>query len=160
MSVTHITGDLLDWRAGPHDWNVIVSGVNAQRVMGAGLAKAIRDRWPVVWDVYQAEAQAGGLRLGTFIVADIGEGRKVVSLVSQNRYGTDRRHLDYEALYTGLETLRDVLNAAHAEGRVYSLGIPHGLGCGLAGGAWPIVQQIIHFLFDSSPINCYIVQKS
>ena len=45
MSVECIVGDLLDFP----QCNVIVHCVNAQGVMGAGLASAIRDRFPVAF---------------------------------------------------------------------------------------------------------------
>lgn len=46
--IKYIKGDILDVTEG-----IIVQQVNCFGVMGAGLAKQIRDKWPKVYDNYQ-----------------------------------------------------------------------------------------------------------
>jgi O-acetyl-ADP-ribose deacetylase (regulator of RNase III) len=153
MSVEYIKGDLLDFPAG---CNVIAHSCNAQGVMGSGLAKQIRERYPVVFDVYSAAPK----EMGTFSVADVGDGRKIVNMITQSHYGNDgKRYVDYEALYSALETLRDSLDSTRKEGRVYTLGLPLGLSCGLAGGSPTVVDAMIQHLWAGSETKVFVVEK-
>lgn len=155
MSVEYLKGDLLDFS----QWNVIIHCVNAQGVMGAGLASAIRDRFPIAFKAYLDAYSSGDLVLGSFSVGTLENGNKVVNLVGQDKYGTDQRHLNYEAFYSALETLKNVLDDAAKEGRMYSLAFPKGIGCGLAGGNWQIVDAMISSLWSDSKTKVYIVEK-
>lgn len=155
MSLTHIEGDLLDWQAGGHSWNVCCHVCNSCRVMGSGIALAIKTRYPAAFEAYMASE----MTLGTFSVATLEDGKKIVNLIGQRYYGGDgKRYLDYEAFYSGMETLRDSLEAAAAEGRIYSLGVPYKIGSDRAGASWSIVEAMIKDLFDKSVVPCYIVR--
>ena len=154
MSVQSITGDLLDFT----HWNVIAHSANCQNTMGAGIAKRIRERYPAAYAADTEAYNAGKAELGFMSVADVGDGRKVANLYTQYRYGREKRHVDYDALYCALEALRHGLENAATQGRSYSLGLPHNLSCMNAGGDWRIVSAMIHALFDESPITVYIVQ--
>lgn len=154
MSVTHIQGDLLDFA----QWNTIAHSCNAQGRMGKGIAKSIKERCPEAFAVYEEAFNRNELQLGTSTVAKIGD-KRVVNMVTQYRYGSDGRFVDYEALYKCLEGLKLLLENAQKEGRVYSLGLPHMLSCKNAGGDWRIVETMIRVLFDDSPIQVYIVEK-
>lgn len=161
MSVTYVKGDLLAFT----DWNVALHCVNAQGVMGSGIAKALRDRWPAVWEVYEDAHKHGGLHLGSFTVAEVEPGKRVVNLVGQERYRTDpadkTRFANYEAIYSGMEVLRTTMEAAMAEGRgPYSLGIPFKLASDRAGGSWAIIDSMIHDLWAGSAIKTLIVEKT
>lgn len=161
MSLTQIDGDLLDWQAGDYKWNVAVHCVNCKGVMGSGLAKAIRDKYPSSYEDYRKAFEANELKLGEFVVSQVDDGNhKIVHLAGQWNYGTDRRHLNYEAFYSGMEDLKKALEEAVQAGRPYSLGIPYGIGCGLAGGEWTIVESMLRFLLDKSLVPCYIVRLS
>lgn len=52
MSMKHVKGDILTTPTQNED-TVICHQVNCCGVMGAGLAKQIRDKWPVVFDEYK-----------------------------------------------------------------------------------------------------------
>ena len=52
MSIKHVKGDILTTPTRNED-TVICHQVNCCGVMGAGLAKQIRDKWPVVFDEYK-----------------------------------------------------------------------------------------------------------
>ncbi len=62
-----------------------------------------------------------------------------------------------EALYAGLCTFRDILQDALAQGRVYRVAMPW-LGCGLAGGARPVVRAMIEDIFRESPVEVFVVE--
>lgn len=155
MSLTQIEGDLLDWQSGDHKWNVIVSCCNAQRTMGSGIALTIKTKYPAAFEAYSKSE----MTLGTFSVATLEDGKKIVNLIGQQFYGGDgKRYVDYEAIYSGLETLKIVLESAVSEGRQYSLAVPYKMASDRAGGSWAIVEAMLKDLFDKSPVPCYIVR--
>lgn len=159
MSVEYIKGDLLSFAK----WNCALSCVNAQGVMGSGLAKSIRDRWPAVFDAYHEAHKAGELELGTFTVVEVEPGKRVISLVGQQFYRKDpvdkTRFANYEAIYSGMEILRAALEEAVAVGRgPYSLGIPFKLASDRAGGDFAVIDSMIHSVWAGSPIPTYIVE--
>lgn len=57
-----IEGDILSATRG-----VLVHGCNCQGVMGGGIAKLIRDKWPDVYLAYRRVYQSEGLRLGDIV---------------------------------------------------------------------------------------------
>ncbi len=155
MSVEYVKGNLMDFPAGV---TVIGHSTNCVGRMGSGVALQIKEEYPAAYEVYEKAHADGELILGTFTVAEVAGGKRVVNLCTQERYGTDRRYVDYEAFYVALRTLRDNLEHAHKEGRVYSLGLPYNISCGTAGGDWKIISAMIHALFDASPVRCVIVE--
>ncbi len=153
MSVQYIKGDAISF---PEGTNVLLHGVNQLGVMGAGFALQVRERYPAAHEVYMAAYGAEHLWLGTFTVATLEDGRKVVNLVTQREIGTEKRQVDYEALYAGLESIHALLLKAFDEGRVYSIAMPW-IGCGLAGGNRRVVEAMVESIFGSSDIMVYVV---
>ena len=98
--------------------------------MGAGLAKQIRDKWPVVFDEYKKIC--GTDRLGDSQTVQVAPQLYVANLFGQLNYGRDKRQTNYAALAA----------AIFGEMKVHpnaTFRIPYGLGCGLAGGNWVTV---------------------
>lgn len=123
---------------------IIVHQVNAQGVMGSGVAKAIKDKWPEVYKEYRLQYIEGRLNLGSMHLVPIHykppRGLKVCNLVGQEFYGTNKQHTDYYALRLGLRQLREYMDQHY----MLSSDIHHPLiGCGLGGGNWYTVKQII-----------------
>ncbi len=119
---------------------IIMHQVNCRGVMGAGLARQIRNRWPIVYSDYLDAFRNKQLRLGEVIYTHIDDGLMVASLCAQDDYGRVEGHVftDYGSLRTCIhktEEWRKVLKT-----RAF---IPFGMGCGLAGGNWSYVKEII-----------------
>ena len=155
MSVEYITGNVLDFPAGA---NVLAHAVNSLGVMGAGVAKQIAEEYPAALAAYMEAHAAGQLTLGSFTVAEVAGGKRVVNLVVQERIGTDRRQVDYEAVYFSLDALHTILKEAHAAGRVYTLCMPW-VGCGLAGGSRAVIRAMVETIFGDSPVRCVVVTR-
>lgn len=165
MSVEIITGNLLEFTK----WDVAGHCANCRHTFGSGLALQIKQLFPAAYEAdgeaYRAalgiapneDIAAEGM-LGEFSVADVGDGCKIVNIYAQKDYGRERRQLNYEALYSALNELRNALEKAHHEGRAHSLGLPYRLGSDRAGGTWSIVESMIRALFEESPIPVYIVK--
>ena len=114
---------------------VIVQQVNCRKVMGKGLALAIRSKWPQVFDAYrQKQWQLGDVQLVQVSDAPL----YVCNLAGQDGYGTDKRYTDYDALRIGLRRVQAWTIKANLP-----LHIPAGIGCKLGGGNWETVQDII-----------------
>lgn len=124
-----------------HDFTVICHQVNCRGVAGAGLAKQIRDTYPGWYDTYRAVASADMLGVAQFTPTTRDYSHWICNLYGQDNFGRDRQYTDYDALRSALGDLREwVLNFASDD---YEIRIPYGLGCGLAGGQWPVVLHII-----------------
>lgn len=158
MSVEHIKGDLLDF---PNGINVIAHCANCMNTMGSGIAKAIKERYPAAFEADTKMSEKKEVEMGRFSLTDVAEGKKVVNLYGQYRFNKKsedwKRHLDYEAIFVALETLRDVMEDARKKNRFYTLGLPYRMGCDRAGGSWVVMEAMINSLFASSPIKCFIV---
>jgi O-acetyl-ADP-ribose deacetylase (regulator of RNase III) len=135
MTMKEINKDILTVNRG-----IIAHQVNARGIMGSGLALHIRDRWPGVYNDYREAFKKGQLKLGSVILCRVYVGRDlyVANLVGQDRFGTDRRYTNYAALEKSLWITRITADYLHL-----SVYIPYLMGCGLGGGDWDIIQDII-----------------
>jgi O-acetyl-ADP-ribose deacetylase (regulator of RNase III) len=135
---------------GTPDKCIIVQQCNAKGVMGAGLAKAIRDRYPQVYDHYRAEFELGLLELGYTSYIEVEENILICNIVGQESYGREKKlYTNYKALRAGLE---DVKMMAHDLG--LDVVIPFGIGCGLGGGKWSeVVYPMIEYVFKGDLIE-------
>ena len=130
MTVTYHTGDILESGA-----SIIAHQVNCKGVMGAGLAKQIRDRWPHVYTVYKDSTDLrGSSMLGKCLLVFCGT-QAVANLFGQDGYGRDKQYTNYTALRSALRQLARIGTS--------SIAFPYGMGAGLGGGDWDTVLRII-----------------
>lgn len=124
------------FEAGP---GVIAHQVNCHGVMGAGIAFQIKSKLPLAY-VHYAEACADGPDglLGKCQIVSVGNDRFVANLFGQRDYGSDSVQTDYAALEKALATAYKFADESEC-----SLYIPWKIGCGLAGGDWDVVSEII-----------------
>lgn len=116
---------------------VIAHGCNCKGVMGSGVAKAIRAKWPNVFNEYRKKFETEGLRLGDTQLVKIGEGKYVANLMTQQRYGADgHRYVDYDAVRNCFKTLNTLISPG------IPIAIPK-IGAGLGGGDWNTIKKII-----------------
>ena len=130
-----INGNLLDIETG-----LICHQCNCMGKMEAGLAKSIAKKYPAVKADYEVHFARGGLRLGTvaYSVANRQNDLWVAHLCGQNSYGREKKlYTDYNALAKCFKMLHTTVDTR------YDIYLPHGIGCGLAGGDWNIVEGLI-----------------
>lgn len=152
--ITEIVGNLLE----TDKCQVIVHQANLFHTFGAGIARAIRDKFPEAFAADEATSHGETSKLGTYSVGKITNPRGtsikfIVNLYSQNGIGGQDRQTSYDAMVVGLTKLRDRLEARRD---TLTLGIPFQLGCGLANGNWTIVRAIIESIFATSRIPVII----
>ena len=123
---------------------IIIQQVNAQGVMGSGFAKAIRDKWPKVWEEYSKEVlpnqpDKGLDYLGCVIYVQVDEKLWVANLVGQQFYGRDKGQVYtlYPAVARGLHSISNF-----AQNKDLDVHYPP-IGCGLASGDWTIVSWLL-----------------
>lgn len=119
---------------------IICHQVNTQGVMGAGLALAIRTKWPEVYSHYRAEYEANKLHLGRVLFSKVENRLWVVHLIAQKSYGSGIQ-TDYKAFRSSVRQMRRILQATLL--RDLDIYLPYKIGCGLAGGDWETVLAII-----------------
>jgi O-acetyl-ADP-ribose deacetylase (regulator of RNase III) len=122
--IIYETGDLLD-----ADERYIVHGCNAQGVMGSGVAKLIRARYPKAYVDYRQVYETAGLRLGQIIWSDC-ERHVVLNAITQDKYGTDPNviYCDYEAIRAAMRTIERSVDGARVAMPLIGAGRAHGSG--------------------------------
>lgn len=129
MITKYIKGDIRDT-----ELDHIAHGVNCQNVMGSGVAKALYEKWPEVKSIYHEE---GHVVLGAISSVDCwGYNKTVWNCYTQNHYlPRSVRNVNYAAIVQCFDKLKLC--------GITKLAIPK-IGCGLAGGDWNIVEQLIN----------------
>lgn len=145
-----INGNITDVTSG-----IICHQVNCQGVMGAGVALAIRKKWPVAYAEYKQAYTNGALILGNIIFAKIQADLYVVHICGQDRYGHIGIYTNYEALHKAIHSLSEMRRKVSKDiGVVFPVYFPNGMGCRLAGGDWNVVIKIIEkYIPDAKIVN-------
>ena len=120
------------------DERCIVHGCNAQGVMGAGVALAIRRAYPEAYETYINEFKTFGLKLGS-VYHSSSRGKLVWHAITQINVGTDRRQVDYEAIFHALETINAI---GPRDYDLDAIAFPR-IGAGLGGGNWGVISAMI-----------------
>lgn len=134
--------------------DIIVHQVNCLGVMGAGLAKQIAERYPIVKEKYleYCNKYIRESLLGELHLVDTKEGKLVANVFGQmgiKKNSLDKKvYTDFEALKLGLERVRNF-----AEVQSMSVAIPTHIGCGLAGGDWDEIKPMIENVFKGSGVD-------
>lgn len=144
--ITIIDKNILDVEAG-----IICHQTNCIGAFG-GLAGAIGRKWPIVYREYQRRIihiePNNWKLLGEAQEIQVSPTLSVYNLFGQYDVGIDSRKTEYSALIQAFASL-----AKEANRDVY---IPYKLGCGLGGGNWNIVSDIIEQAFSYAESDVYI----
>jgi O-acetyl-ADP-ribose deacetylase (regulator of RNase III) len=145
MAFKVIKGDIFDPKL-DKIVRVIVHGCNAQGVMGSGIAKIIRDKYPEVYEDYKAHEAEHGLNLGDVLYTIINDNLVVCSAITQKFYGRDPNitYVDYLAVANSLNEI-----AKHAKGLDLEIHLPY-IGGGLANGS----RKKLLNIFEESLKGC------
>lgn len=134
--------------------DIICHQVNCQGVMGSGVAKQVREKYPPVYraykewcDNYKAEDLLGKSQyvpLGNFWDTMRGKSENnlfgIINIFGQLDYGYGKCHTDYDAL-------KHAFDSIHKFVRLYDftpiIAFPYKFGCARGGGDWDIVYKMI-----------------
>lgn len=137
------TGDLFDTDA---FW--IGHGVNTQGVMGAGIAKTFRDKYPINYLAYRRDCAAEKLKAGG-ILSIYEHQRVVVNLATQILPGRQARYR-HVLMSTSLAAANIMNSGSFWNKKPKVLAIPE-LGCGIGGLRWPVVRELLLCVEEENP---------
>jgi len=149
-----VEGDILNLNEG-----IFVHGCNCFGVMGGGIAKLVRNKWPEVYNAYKSRYAKMGLQLGDVVsvghqklhnnkavarhlhalTATLPEQVIVVNAMTQFDFGSEegRVYVDYDAVFASFARVKLLAKDS-------GLGVHFPLiGCGLAKGKWEEVEAQI-----------------
>lgn len=139
MEIVYLIGDLLE-----SPYRLILHGCNAQGVMGSGVAKQIRKKFPQAFEEYYTAYEKEMLWLGDVIFADCGS-KIIANGITQQYYGRSGNcFINYEAINNVME---DTHNYAAKHGMEH-VAMPL-IGAGLGGGSWKKISSIIEDKFTN-----------
>lgn len=137
--LNYIKGDLFNTHR-----EIICHGVNCRGKFGSGVAGQIAKLYPKVKDEYLKWHNSIGWQLGDTQFVHISpdevsglDERYIVNMATQYYYGRRGFYVNYDAVRS---TLDHVIRFAQETG--FGVAMPK-VGCGLAGGEWSIVQDIL-----------------
>lgn len=148
-----IEGNLFDSKA-----QIICHQVNAKGVMGSGVAKEVRERYPHVYGAYRNEYEIGNLKIGTVVYATAKKDQVIANMCAQSNYGYDgKQYTDYYALQ---KCLNDVFIYACSDFDVKpTIAFPYKMSCDRGGASWDIVYQMIESTFKDFDIEIWKLNK-
>ena len=155
MAIEIVNGCLLKaFESGEVD--SIAHCVNTRGVMGAGLALQVKKKYPAVFSGYSkvcAQEEDRKLLLGkaqkvidNYLYPD----RAIFNLFGQLDVGLSQRQVNYGAIGLALLNMRNQLCEAET-----TVGFPYLMCCGLAGGDWDIILEMIEFYFKDHNVRIY-----
>ena len=152
--IVYKKGDLLK-----SDCNVLVHQCNCKGVMGSGIAKQIRDTYPLVYEEFKKDYDRGNAKLGNILSVEVplsdGTTRLIINIYAQDESEPRTiRHTDYGAFAACLFKIKDGFR--YMNKREIKIGFPDHIGCGLAGGDWKIVERLIEDVFAEPEWNVEI----
>lgn len=123
---------------------IIVHQVNCQGKMNSGIAKQLREKWPVVFTEYTkmfSQLQHNWELLGKVQFVEVQPGLSIANVFGQlnfAQYGKSdgARYTDYSALVTAFKNISGC-------GLWEPIYIPYNFGCDRGGADWKIVSEII-----------------
>lgn len=132
-----IKGDLIEL-AKQRKFDVIVHGSNCFFVMGAGIAKQIKQEFPEAYKADLETKKGDRSKLGRYSRAYNKEYNLII-INAYTQYGYWGSSGKVNADYKAIKEVFDKIYKTHNDKRI---GIPM-IGAGLAGGDWNIIESII-----------------
>ncbi len=154
--IKEIHGDLLRQ---PVD--IVAHQTNCAGVMGAGIALQIKEHL-LTSDEYKKYVsicrEQGEELMGKTQLLEAPDGRIIANCFGEKIPTGKGQDTDYDALMHSVAKVRN-----YARANSMSVGVPGLIGCGLAGGDWRIVRNMLYQLFggknEPELVICYFDEK-
>ena len=163
---------MIYWKKGnllESDCDYICQQVNCQGKMNSGIAKQIREKWPVVYQNYMAKCNSNHLSgyirsellLGDIQIVGLWENfyetdfhQSVINMFAQQHYGYDkRRYTSYDAFWNCLNLIKQSVTTDK------KIGFPYNIGCGLGGANWNVILTMIDTVFTDYIVEIYVLEE-
>lgn len=133
---------------------VIVHGCNAQGVMGSGVAKQLRAKYPDIFVLYLQHLEDVKFQdlqpLGTVCYVPVTKDLVIANAITQEFYGrTGDKYVSYVALKLALE------DVANCYGLSVPIHIPYLIGAGLGGGDEEKILRIIETKLKNCDVHLH-----
>ncbi|MFP3389481.1 macro domain-containing protein [Brevibacillus sp. SIMBA_040] len=149
MAVIIVNGDLLKASE-----DIIGHQVNCKGVMGSGVAKLIKEKYPEAFEFYKDKCNTTADKqelLGMCQLVECTNGKTVANLFGQLKYGRGKeQYTDYSALESALLELKNRAMNINS-----SIALPFNIGCGLANGSWDVVSKMIEEIYSDYDVTLY-----
>jgi O-acetyl-ADP-ribose deacetylase (regulator of RNase III) len=119
-------------------FEVIIHGCNCQCVMGAGIARAIKQAFPEAYNADKATAKGSRNKLGSLSTVTVERGDRRITIV--NCY--TQFHWRGSGVLVDYSALRSVMRQVKAMFSGSTIAYPK-IGGGLAKGDWSVISSII-----------------
>ena len=170
-------GNLLD-----SNCHFLCHQVNCQGKMNSGIAKAIREKWPIVYNKYKewydsyeawasahqsneykyqpADAMLGNIQIVAlyekYDLLHAADHQYVINMAAQNSYGYDgKRYTSYDAFWLCLGKIKDTIPKG------CSIAFPDHIGCCRGGANWNVILSMIdEVLGEEYEVHIYKLEET
>lgn len=87
--------------------NLIAHGCNCFHTMGAGFARAIKEKWPGAYEADLATQKGTRDKLGMISQFTDPSGLKILNCYTQFAFGRDKQYVEYDALRTCMKKINE-----------------------------------------------------
>lgn len=149
----HIKGNIFE-----SDADVILHQVNCQGVMGSGIAKQVKEKYPIVFEYYKSWCDDPSLKSGLLgqiqtVYTDNTGKQAIINLFAQDKFGySGNRYTNYEALKKCLKKVNEQFTG-------HTIAIPYRMSCHRGGGDWSIVSKMIEETLIDCDVTLYEYNK-
>lgn len=162
---------MIYWKKGnllESDCDYICQQVNCQGKMNSGIAKQIREKWPIVYQNYMAKCNFNHpsgyihpeLLLGDIQIVGLWDDynetkfhQSVINMYSQLNYGYDgRRYTSYDAFWNCVNLIKQSVPTDK------KIGFPYNIGCGLGGANWNVILTMIDTVLADYTVEIYVLE--
>lgn len=155
---------MIYWKKGnllESNCDYICHQVNCQGKMNSGIAKQIREKWPVVYDNYIMKYfnSLPEILLGDIQIVNINttgadeKAQQVINMFAQQHYGYDgRRYTSYDAFWNCLNLIKQSVPTDK------KIGFPYNIGCGLGGANWNVILTMIDTVLADYTVEIYVLE--
>ena len=145
--VTIKEGNLLDAKE-----FVIAHGCNAQGAFNSGVAKGIRERYPIAYEEYKKITKYDNPMGKVIVAVDKEQNKVIMNCITQNKFGYDgKRYTSYQAVIDSLSKVFQACEVSESD-----LALPYGM-CSVRGGAkWDYIYNLICMFSEEYNVNVTI----
>ena len=160
MSISFVSGNLFTYDG----LEAICHGCNCKGLMGAGIAKEIKEKFPKMHRYYQDMCAEGEFILGSvFMAHKFDTSAPYVEEIQQSGFSTiyNLATQNHPGPYASLKAIKDsvttMIDDAEQSG-IKTIGVPR-LGAGIGGLDWNNVKRLLEELGNATPVELIVFEE-
>lgn len=151
MNISYIDGNLLDSTA-----SLICHQTNCNKGFGSGVAKAVRDKYPIVAEKHLKACNfvdKPSDLLGKIQPVKVSDKQWIVNMFAQETYGYDgAQYTSYDAFWSCLNKIKEYCKVQS----LTTVAFPYKIASVRGGANWEVIKQMITSTFYETDINVEI----